>query len=549
MTNTMKKTFLNIALTSALTLLASQSTFAAEVPTGTTLADKQELRMNNGSDPASLDPHKIEGTPEALVARQLFETLVISDADGHIIPGAAEKWEHSPDFKTWTFHLRKDGKWSNGEPVTAEDFVFAFQRLADPKTASPYSSYLKYLKLLNSEDIVAGKKPVTDLGVKALDSHTLQLMLSESVPYADKLTEHYVLAPVNKKVVEQFGDKWTDLKNIVGNGAFKITNWIINEKLEMVPNNHYWDNAKTVLTHVTLYPITSENTDVSRYRAGDLDITNHALPVELFAKLKAELPNEVYTPPVLCTYLYEINHKKAPFNDVRVRKALSMAMDRNIITEKVTAQGQVPAYSFTPPYINGGEKIATPEWVNLPQAERNKKAIELLKEAGFDKKNPLTFNLLYNTSDNHKKIAIAATSIWKKNLDGAVNIKLENQEWKTYLDSRHQGNYDVTRAGWCADYNEATTFLNYFLSTSSNNTAFYKSAEYDALLASSYQVESDEGRAEVYAKLEQQLEKDAALVPMYYYVDPRMVKPYVKGFATKHPGKNYYLKDVYLIKQ
>ncbi|MDO5054634.1 MAG: ABC transporter substrate-binding protein [Pasteurella oralis] len=549
MTNTVKKTFLNVALTSALTLLATQSAFAAEVPAGTVLADKQELRMNNGSDPSSLDPHKIEGTPEALVARQLFETLVISDADGHIIPGAAEKWEHSADFKTWTFHLRKDGKWSNGEPVTAEDFVFAFQRLADPKTASPYSSYLKYLKLLNSADIVAGKKPITDLGVKALDVHTLQLTLSESVPYADKLTEHYVLAPVNKKLVEQFGDKWTDLKNIVGNGAFKITNWIINEKLEMVPNNHYWNHPKTVLTHVTLYPITSENTDVSRYRAGDLDITNHALPVELFAKLKAEFPNEVYTPPVLCTYLYEINHKKAPFNDVRVRKALSMAMDRNIITEKVTAQGQVPAYSFTPPYINGGEKITTPEWSNLPQAERNKKAVELLKEAGFDKNNPLTFNLLYNTSDNHKKIAIAATSIWKKNLDGAINIKLENQEWKTYLDSRHQGNYDVTRAGWCADYNEATTFLNYFLSTSSNNTAFYKSTEYDALLASSYQVESDEGRAEVYAKLEQQLEKDTALVPMYYYVDPRMVKPYVKGFATKHPGKNYYLKDVYLVKQ
>ncbi|QLB13571.1 oligopeptide transport system substrate-binding protein [Bisgaardia hudsonensis] len=548
MTNTTKKTLINIALASAFSIFSAQSAFTAEVPVGTVLAEKQELRINNGTDPTSIDPHKVEGVPESLVLRQLFETLVISDDKGHIIPGAAEKWEHSDDFKTWTFHLRKNGKWSNGEPVTAEDFVFGFQRLADPNTASPYASYLQYLKLLNASDVVAGKKPVTELGVKALDDHTLELTLSESVPYADKLTEHYVLSPVNKKIIEKFGDKWTDVNNIVGNGAFKLSNWIINEKLEMIPNEFYWNNEKTVLTNVTLYPISSSNTDVSRYRAGDLDITNHELPTELFSKLKSEYPNEVYTPPSLCTYQYEINHTKAPFNDVRVRKALSMAIDRNIIAEKVMAQGQQPAYAFTPSYINGGEKIAMPEWTKLSQAERNKKAVELLKEAGFDKANPLTINLLYNTSDNHKKIAIAASSIWKKNLNGVVDIKLENQEWKTYVDSRHQANYDIARAGWCADYNEATTFLTYYLSNSSNNTAFYKSAEYDALLKSVYQEETDEGRANVYAKLEKLLDEDAALIPIYYYVTPRMMKPYVKGFAVNHPAQNYYLKDVYLIK-
>ncbi|WP_373100950.1 MULTISPECIES: ABC transporter substrate-binding protein [Pasteurellaceae] len=548
MANTTSKTVLHLALTAAFGLLAGHNAAAADVPAGTELAEKQALRINNGADPASLDPNKIDGTPEGMIARQLFETLVISDAQGHILPGAAEKWEHSPDFKTWTFYLRQDGKWSNGDPVTAEDFVFSFRRLADPKTASPYSSYLNYLKLLNSDAVAEGKKPTSELGVKALDSHTLQLTLSDSVPYADKLVEHYVLAPVNQKVVEQFGDKWTDVNHIVGNGAFKLTDWIINEKLEMVPNPHYWNHAKTVLTHLTFYPIVSSNTDVSRYRAGDLDITNHELPIELFAKLKAESPNEVYTPAVLCTYQYEINQKKAPFTDVRVRKALSMAIDRDIITGKVTAQGQVPAYSFTPPYINGGEKILPPEWAALSQAERNEKAIALLKEAGFDKNNPLTLSLLYNTSENHKKLAIAAASLWKKNLAGAVNVKLENQEWKTYLDSRRQGNYDIARAGWCADYNEATTFLNYYLSTSSNNTAFYKSQSYDDLLASSYRQESDAQRAEVYAALERQLDQDAALIPLYYYVAPRMVKPYVKGFAVGHPSETYYLKDVYLVK-
>ncbi|WP_424411757.1 ABC transporter substrate-binding protein [Pasteurella sp. PK-2025] len=548
MTNTMKKTFLNVAVSSALTLFATQSALAAQVPAGTTLANKQELRWNIGSNPTSLDPHKIEGSPEGFASRQLFETLVISDAEGHIIPGAAVKWEHSPDFKTWTFYLRPEAKWSNGEPVTAEDFVFSFQRLAEPKTASPYSSYLKYLKLVNAEEVTAGKKAPSELGVKALDAHTLQLTLSDSVPYADKLTEHYVLAPVNKKVIEQYGDKWTDIKNIVGNGAFKVSNWIINEKLELIPNPNYWDHAKTVLTNVTLYPIESENTDVARYRAGDLDMTNHAIPVELFTKLKKELPNEIYTPASLCTYLYEINNKKPPFDDPRVRRALAMSVERDIITDKVLGQGQTPAYNFTPTYINGGEKIQKPEWAALSQAERNKEAIKLLKEAGFDKKNPLNFTLLYNTSDNHKKVAIAASSLWKKNLEGVVNVKLENQEWKTYLDTRHQGNYQVTRAGWCADYNEATTFLNYFLSTSSNNTAFYKSKAFDDLLASSYHVETDAERAEIYAKAEHQLAEDSALIPLYYYVSPRMMKPYVKGFAINHPAQNYYLKDVYLVK-
>lgn len=548
MTNTMKKTFLNSALALAFTAFATQASLAANVPAGTVLADKQELRMNIGANPASLDPHKVEGQPEGVVMRQLFETLVTSDEHGHILPGAAVKWEHSPDFKTWTFYLRPEAKWSNGDPVTAEDFVFSFQRLADPKTASPYSSYLAYLKLNNADDVVAGKKAPTELGVEAIDSHTFVLNLSESVPYADKLVEHYVLSPVNKKVVEQLGDKWTDVKNLVGNGAFKIVKWVINEKIELVPNPEYYDNAKTVLTNVTLLPIESENTDVARYRANDLDITGPALPVELFAKLKKELPNEVYTPPILCTYFYEINHKKAPFNDVRVRQALSMALNRSIITDKIKAQGEVVSYNFTPTYINGGEKVAPPEWASLPQKERNKQAIALLKEAGFDKNNPLNFNLLYNTSENHKKIATTVASLWKQSLGGVVNAKLENQEWKTYLDTRHQGNYDITRAGWCADYNEASTFLNYFLSNSSNNTAFYNSPEFDQVIASSYAAQNDEERAEVYAKAEEVLSKDTTLIPIYYYVGPRMVKPYVKGFAVNHPGSNYYLKDVYLVK-
>lgn len=544
MTKKFRPHLLGLAISATLFGTAS----AAEVPAGTQLAEKQEVIFNVSANPATLDPQKMEGDVEGNYARQLFETLVTSDSTGHVLPGAASSWEHSADFKTWTFHLRPEAKWSNGDPVVADDFVFAFQRLADPKTAAPYASYLQFLKLANADDIVKGTKPVTDLGVTAADDHTLVLNLTESVPYVDKLVEHYVLAPVHRKTVEQYGDKWTQPEHIVGNGAFVLKDIVINEKSILERNVHYWNNAKTVLNKITFLPIESSATDVARYRAGDEDLSGKEIPIEQFAKLKKELANELYIAPLLCTYQYEINHKKKPFDDVRVRKAISYALDRNIIVDKILQQGQVAAYQFSPPAINGAEKIAKPEWATWDQATRNKEAIKLLKEAGFDKNNPLKFTLLYNTSDNHKKLAIAAQSIWKKNLEGAVEVTLENQEWKTYLDTRHQGNYDIARAGWCSDYNEASSFLTYYLSYGGNNTSFYNSKEYDDIIASSYKAQTDEERAEIYAKAEALLDKDSVATYVYHYVQPRLIKPWVKGFAWQHPGQNYYFKDVYIIK-
>ncbi|KGQ71279.1 oligopeptide ABC transporter substrate-binding protein OppA [Chelonobacter oris] len=546
---TFKLSRLNTALSFALTFGIAASAFAANVPSGTELAAKQEVIYNVSANPATLDPQKMEGSVEGEYARQLFEGLVTSDEQGHILPGVAESWQHSEDFKVWTFKLRDNAKWSNGEPVTAEDFVYAWQRLADPKTAAPYSTYLKYLTLQNAADVVEGKKAPSELGVKALDARTLQINLDASIPYVDKLVEHYVLYPVHKATVEKFGDQWTKPENIIGNGAFKLTRLIVNEKAELSPNPNYWDNANTVLTKITLLPIESATTDVNRYRAGEIDISGKEIPPEMFQKLKTDLPNELNVAPILCTYVYEINTAKAPFTDVRVRQALSLALNRNIITDKVINQGQTPAYHFTPPYINGGDKLTNPEWASQDQKKRNENAVKLLAEAGFSKQKPLDFTILYNTSENHKKIAIAVASIWKQNLAGAVNVKMENQEWKTYLDSRHQGNYDVARAGWCADYNEATSFVNYFLSDSSNNTAKYNNPEYDAAVKNALMAESDEQRAEDYAKAEALFSNDVPSVPIYHYVQPRLIKPYVKGYAATHPAQNYYLKDVYLIKQ
>lgn len=320
---------------------------------------------------------------------------------------------------------------------------------------------------------------------------------------------------------------------------------MVNERIVLERNTNYWDNAKTVINQVTYLPISSEVTDVNRYRSGEIDMTYNNMPIELFQKLKKEIPKEVHVDPYLCTYYYEINNQKAPFTDVRVRTALKLALDRDIIVNKVKNQGDLPAYSYTPPYTDG-MKLVEPEWFKWSQEKRNEEAKKLLAEAGYTADKPLTFNLLYNTSDLHKKLAIAVASIWKKNL--GANVKLENQEWKTFLDSRHQGTFDVARAGWCADYNEPTSFLNTMLSDSSNNTAHYKSPAFDKIIGDTLQVTDEAKRAELYAQSEQQLDKDSAIVPVYYYVNARLVKPWVGGYTGKDPLDNIYVKNLYIIK-
>ncbi|MDE9496905.1 oligopeptide ABC transporter substrate-binding protein OppA [Xenorhabdus bovienii] len=544
MMNTTKKR-LAAGITVALGMMTGWQAFAAQVPAGVQLAEKQVLVRNNGSEPQSLDPHKIEGVPESNIARDLFEGIVTNGPNGEILPGVATHWENQ-DFKVWTFHLRKDAKWSNGDPVTAQDFVYSWRRLADPNTASPYASYLQYAHIINVDDVIKGKQKPESLGVKALDDHTFQVTLSEPVPYLVRLLIHSTMSPVHRATVEKYGDRWTQPKNFVGNGAYKLKSWNINERLVFERSPTYWDNKNTIIDQVTFLPISSEVTDVNRYRSGEIDITYSNLPIELFQKLKKEIPDQLRVNPYLCTYFYEINNQKPPFNDPRVRTALKLGMDRDLITNKVKAQGDTPAYGWVPPYI-ADFKDEKPDWyTKLNQQQRNEEAKKLLVEAGFSKDNPLKISLLYNTSDLHKKMAIAAAAIWKKNI--GVEVSLENQEWKTFLDTRHQGNYDIARAGWCADYNEPTTFLNVKLSYSSNNTAHYKSEAFDALMKEALKVKSDAERVEIYKQANALIDKDSAVVPLYYYVSTRLVKPYVGGYTGKDPLNNIHTKDFYIIK-
>lgn len=536
-----------VAFVLVLAALSTASTMAAEVPAGTQLADKQELVRNNGSEVASLDPHKVEGIPERNVINDLLEGLVASDSQGKVIPAVAESWDNQA-FKVWTFHLRKEAKWSDGTPVTAADFVYSWQRLVTPATASPYSSYLEYAKIENVTDIISGKKRPETLGVKALDDHTLQVTLTEPVPYFYKMLFHTSVKPVNKTAIEKHGDKWTQPGNYVGNGAYVLKNWVVNERMVLERNPQYWDNAKTVINKVTFLPIASEVTDVNRYRSGEIEMTYNQLPIELFQKVRKELPREVHIDPYLCTYFYEFNNQKPPLDDVRVRTALKLALDRDIIVNKVKNQGDIPAFSFTPPYTEGLGEFKNPAWAGLTQAQRNTEAQKLLQEAGYSKEKPVELSLLYNTSDLHQKLAIAATSIWKKNLGGMANVKLVNQEWKTFLSSRNLGQHQIARAGWCADYNEPSSFLNTLKSGSSNNSSFYKNKAFDELMLKTLAVKTDDERAVIYQQAEQMIDNDSVMAPVYFYVSARLLKPYVGGFTGKNALDEFYTKDLYIIK-
>jgi oligopeptide transport system substrate-binding protein len=526
---------LAVAATSTLSI-------AADVPVGTKLAKVQELVRGNGTEVASLDPQKTEGVPESHVIRDLLEGLVNQDANGKTIPGVAESWE-TTDNKVFTFHLRKDAKWSNGDPVTAEDFVYSFQRAVDPNTASPYSWYLEMTTMINASDIIAGKKDKSTLGVKAVDAHTFEVTLESPVPYFVMMMGHTTVKPVHKATVEKYGDKWTKPEHFVGNGAFTVSNWVVNERIELVRNDQYWDNENTVLTKVTYLPIENQVAEMNRFLSGELDFT-HELPNEHFRRLQKEYPESVAIKGNLCTYYYNFNTHKPPFDDVRVREAISYTIDRDIVANAILGQGQKPAYFLTPEIV-ANFSPETPAYGKLSQKERNAKAKALLEEAGYNKSHPLKFTLLYNTSENHKKIAVAIASMWKKNL--GVDVVLENQEWKTYLETKKQGNFEAARAGWCGDYNEASTFTSLMEGKNTTGGIHYKSAEYDKLTAAATRATSEEERKQLYYAQEALLTKDMPIAPIYQYVTARLVNPHVGGYAKNNAEDKLYSKDMYII--
>lgn len=526
-------------------LIASTVTpaLAAELPPGAGLATRQEIVRHIKDEPASLDPVKAVGLPEIQVLRDLFEGLTNQDATGNIVPGVAESWSSS-DNKTWIFTLRKNARWSDGKPVTAQDFVYSWQRLVDPQNSSPFAWFAALSGLQNADAIVKGEMPAEKLGVSAPDSHHLKVTLARPVPWFPSLTANVALFPVPQSVITQHGNDWTRPGNLVGNGAYQLQDRVVNEKIVLTRNSHYWDDAHSVLTRVTFVPLNEESSATRRYRAGDIDITE-SFPKEMYSILKKNLPGQVYTPDQLGTYYYAFNTQKGPTADVRVRRALSWSIDRRIIAEKVLGTGEKPAWHFTPEVTTGFQP--RPSFLQQhDQQALNAQAKALLATAGYGPGRPLRLKLLYNTSENHQKIAVAVASMWKKNL--GAEVTLQNQEWKTYIDSRNSGNFDVIRASWVGDYNEPSTFLSLLTRSHSGNIARFSNSEYDAVLAKASMETRTEARNEDYNRAEQIIADEAPIAPIYQYTNGRLIKPWVKGYPVTNPEDVAYSRELWIEK-
>lgn len=514
---------------------------AAVVPPGVQLSPKQELVRGNGAEVESLDPHKATGHPDSIIIHDLWEGLVNFGPKGEIVPGVAHSWQSS-DQKTWIFSLRPEAKWSNGDPVTAQDFVYSWRRLADPNTASPYSSYLNDIQLKNSIEVLKGLQPVETLGIQTLDAQTLQITLSQPLSYLIKMLAHTTVKPVHRVTIEKYGDQWTQPGNQVGNGAYKMQEWVVNEQITLIRNTQYWDNSRTVINQVKYLPIADQH-EIARYRSGELNIIYGTVPPALFQQLKQECPKELHKNPALSTYYYALNTREPPFNNIKVRRAVALALDKTALVEKVKGQWDTAAYSFTPPAIGGGV-LKRPESATWTQKKRIQAAKTLLQEAGYNNKNPLKFSILYNSSELNQQLAVAASLFWKQAL--GAEVTLESQEWKSYLENQRSGHFQMSRAGWIADYNEASAFLNILLPGSSNNHSGYDSPQFAQWMKQALVASNETQRQACYQQAEAQLAIDMPIVPIYHYVDARLIKPYVQGYSTQNPMKIIHTKDLYI---
>lgn len=484
------------------------------------------LNIHNGGDPTSLDPQKISGDWENRIDGDIFEGLVTEDPKDNPIPGQAASWTISPDQKVYTFKLRDGIKWSDGQPVTAEDFVFAFQRLMDPKTAAQYA-YLQYT-IKNAEKINKGEiKDPTQLGVKAIDDKTLEITLENPTPYFLNALMHYTAYPLPKHVVEAKGDAWVKIENIVTNGPYKPVEWVPGSHVSNVKNDQYYDAKDVKIDKVNFYTLEDQAAALKRYRAGEFDILT-SFPADQYDWIQKNLPGQAHVVPFLGTYYYVLNATKPPFNDKRVRQALSMAVNREVIGPKILGTGELPMYSWVPPGTANYGEPAYVSWKDEPYKQKVEEAKKLLKDAGFGPDHPLKAQLRYNTNDNHKRIAVAIAAMWKPL---GVDIELYNTETKVHYDEMQRGEVQIGRAGWLADYNDPINFLNLLSTGVEMNYGRWSNPEYDALIKQGNEEIDLKKRAEIYKKAEQLALDDSAAIPIYYYVSQNIVAPKVEGFV------------------
>ena len=479
------------------------------------------------SDPESVDPHKLRSVQAAEVLRDIGEGLLSYSATGELVGGVADEWTVSEDGLTHTFRLRGNARWSNGDAVTAEHFVFSFRRLADPATAAFYAQMLE--SIVNVRAIVAGEKPPSDLGVKALDAQTLVITLEQPTPYLLSLLSYPSTFPVHPGSIAEHGDGFTRPGNLLSNGAYTLTAWQPGSVLTLSRNEHYWNNDATAIDVVKHHVLTQEMTELNRYRAGELHITGN-VPPDSFKQMRSERPNELHVAPYLGVYYYGFNLTKPPFKDnPQLREALSMAVDRDVLVNQIVGRGEAPAYSWVPPGVDNYEPRRL-GYADMSQDERNAHARRLMHEAGYGPDKPLQIELRYNTSDTQQRIALAIQAMWKDAL--GVEATLVNEEFQVLLANMQAREVtQVFRSSWTGDYNDAHTFLSIMEGDNPANLPGYASEEYDALMQRAAE-QVDLGRRRLWLEeAERVLLADHPVIPLYFFVSKHLVSPDVVGWG------------------
>lgn len=494
---------------------------------GMSLANAATLNLHNGADPTSLDPHRLSGDWENRIAGDIFEGLVTEDRAAEPIAGQAEDWSISDDGKVYTFTLRDGIAWTDGTPVTAGDFVFALRRLMNPATGAEYA-YLQY-PIMNAEAINSGEiEDLEALGVKAIDDKTLEITLERPTAYFLGALTHYTAYPLPQHLIEEHGDAWVKIGTIATNGPFTPTDWVPGSHVTAVKNVDFHAADTVALDGVKFFTLEDESAALKRYRAGEFDILTR-FPTDQYQWMEKNLPGQARVAPFAGLYYYVMNNQKPPFDNPDVRKALSMAVNREVIGPQVLGTGEIPAYSWVPPGMAGYGDPVTVEWKDLPYPEKLEQAKALLEGAGFGPDKPLQLQLRYNTNENHKRVAVAIASMWKPL---GVQVELYNTETKVHYDELNKGILDVARAGWLADYNDADNFLNLLKGDVDFNYGRFQNDEYDALINQANTVTDEAARAELFHQAEKIALDESAAIPIYYYLSQNVVAPKVQGFEN-----------------
>lgn len=505
------------------------------------------LYVGNGNEPLTIDPNLSTGIPARNIQMAIFEGLVSrNNKTLNIEPAVAESWTISEDGKQYQFKLRENARWSNGDTVKAHDFVNSYRRILSPEMAGEYAYMLYYIK--NAEAYF--KQKISDfsfVGVKALSDFELLIELENTTPYFLQLLDHHTYFPVNKATIEKTGEfldplnPWTRPENFVGNGPFTLDVWDLNRAIEVKRNEYYWDQESVHLNRVVFFPIEDKSAEDRAFRAGQIHLTyTPQFSPEKIAVYREKNPEALRIFPVYSTYYYNINLTRKPFNDARVRKALAMAIDRDTLVKSVTKGGEAPAYSLVP---------MDPEGFSPKQkfSFNIEKAKALLEEAGFPNGEGFpSFELLYNNDDVHRKIAVTIQQMWKKNLN--INVTLTNQEWKVYLNSQKSKDYDVSRAGWVADFLDPTNFLEILQSFSGTNYTGWNNRAFDELIKKSQATLDQNERFSYFESANELLAEEMPIIPLFYYSETNLVAPEVVGWDDDVMAHQNY-KNVDLVRK